>query len=183
MKTTKKLFRKTKSQVWVETAIYTLIGLSIIAILLSIVAPQLEKMKDSEILKQTILAMEELDEAVSRIGETPGNVKVVPFRISKGRIEFNPLNDRISFILENSRLKLSEPGIEIKEGNIIVLTKEKGKRYDIRISLVYDNLNLTYNNKEGNWSISAGAAPAQIYLENKGSPSVNGTIVVDVKVE
>ena len=49
-----KKFFGIKSQVWVETAIYTLIGLTIITIIMSIALPQIEKMKEKAIITAAI---------------------------------------------------------------------------------------------------------------------------------
>ena len=43
-----------KSQVWVETVIYTLIGLSIIGILLAVLKPTVESTKDRLMIEQII---------------------------------------------------------------------------------------------------------------------------------
>ena len=49
-----------KGQVWIETVVYTLIGLSIIAIILTMAMPQIDKMKDKSVVEQTATALNEL---------------------------------------------------------------------------------------------------------------------------
>jgi len=42
----KKFLKKNRAQIWVETVIYILISLTIIAIILSMALPQIEKLRD-----------------------------------------------------------------------------------------------------------------------------------------
>ena len=65
----KKILRKKSkvAQVWVETAIYTLIGLTIIAIVMSVATPQIEKMKEKAIIGQTLEAMNHLNNEIIKI--------------------------------------------------------------------------------------------------------------------
>ena len=74
-----------KAQVWVETAIYTLIGITIIAILLATLTPQIDKIKDKGIIQQTIDAMNVLDNKISEVSQSPGSVGVVKLTIGKGK--------------------------------------------------------------------------------------------------
>ena len=53
-----------KGQVWIETVVYTLIGLSIIAIILTMAMPQIDKMKDKSVVEQTATALNELDKKI-----------------------------------------------------------------------------------------------------------------------
>ena len=43
-----------KAQVWVETAVYTIIGLAIIGIILAIANPSIQRYKDNAVIEQTI---------------------------------------------------------------------------------------------------------------------------------
>jgi type II secretory pathway pseudopilin PulG len=161
---------KKRGQVWVETAIYTLIGLTIIAILLAIANPQIEKTKDRGVITQTAEAMETIDNKLLEVEQAPGSTRVVDLKISKGKLEILSSNDSIRYILENTRLKMSEPGVEIKEGSFVLQTLEYGKRYHVIITRNYSsNLNISYNGREENKAIQAASTPYQLRIENKGN--------------
>jgi len=122
-----------KAQIWVETAIYILIGLALIAIIITVATPQIEKIKDKTIIDQTISAMNTLDSKILEVQQSEGSVGKVIFKIAKGRLEIDAIENEIKYVLEDTKLELSEPGVEIKQGNIILITEKSGARYDINL--------------------------------------------------
>jgi len=157
------------SQIWIETAIYTLIGLTIIAILLSIAVPQVDKVKDKGIISQTENALNDLNIKILEASETPGNVRIVYFRLAKGRLEINSQNNSIDYVLENTRLKLSEIGEKINEGDLILETQKSGDRYKVLISINYnDKINLTNSGNKKNMILQPGSTPYTLNIANKG---------------
>jgi len=170
-----------KSQVWVETAIYTLIGLTIIAIVLSTALPQIEKIKERSVVKQTYNALIELNNEIEKVEQVAGNIKVVYFKISKGKLEIDSSEDKIIYILENTNLKFSEPGKRIEQNNIILETQEYGRRYNVILELdLNPNLDLTYNGEDKSKVLHAGASPYKILMENLGE--VEERVGIDFKV-
>jgi len=158
-----------KSQVWVETAIYTLIGLTIISIILSTALPQIEKIRDRETIKQTITALNKLNLKISEARESIGSIRTADLKLSKGRLEINPENDTLVYILENTKLELSEPGIKIKEGDVIVQTEKYGSRFNIFLSLNHSgSINMTYLGGNGKKTLQPGSVPYNIKIENMG---------------
>ena len=174
-----------KAQVWVETAVYTLIGLTIIGILLAIVTPQIEKIKDKSLVEQTITALNQLDTKIQETEQTGGNIRIVDFKITKGTIEIIPDDliestpAKIIYTLENTKLELSQPDEEIQEGNIKIITEEFGARYKITLTLEYPNLHLTYNNQDTPKILQPGSQPHKIKIENIGDQSVDENIHID----
>ena len=164
------LIKKSRhSQIWVETAIYTLIGLTIIAILLSVAVPQVDKIKDKGIILQTENALNELNRKILETTETPGNVRIIYLKLAKGRLEINSENNSIDYVLENTRLKLSEVGEKINEGDLILETKKSGDRYKIFISMDYNNkINLTSKLNKKNVILQPGSTPYMLNIVNKG---------------
>jgi len=158
-----------KGQIWIETVIYVLIGLTVIAIILSIATPQIQKMRERAILKQTINALNELDGEVKKIEQAPGNIKIIEFRIARGRLDINPVEDKITYVLENTNLEFSESGEEIKEGELTLKTEKVGRRFNVFLELRYrDKLNLLY--KKGNEVKTLhGSALYKIKIENLGN--------------
>ena len=140
------LSKSRRSQVWVETAVYTLIGLTLIAVIISMATPQIQKIKDRSVLEQTISAMNTLDNKILEVQQTEGSRSKVVFKISKGRLEINSVDDYIMYVLDDTKLEASEPGVEIKQGNIILKTEKTGARYNVNLLM---NYSLDIINKDG----------------------------------
>jgi len=140
---------KKRGQIGVEVVIYTLIGLAIMAIVLASVTPKIKEYSDRAVLKQTEESLNSLDEIISAVQLADGNQREANFRIKKGEIIINPKEDSIKFILKNSNLKYSQPGVAFSSGNINILTEDVADGYDITLFLNYtETLNLTVNNLE-----------------------------------
>ena len=75
--TMKNSFLKNNAQVWVETVIYTLIGLVLIAVVLSAALPQIENIKDKETIKQTIVALNLLNQKIAETKQSPSSNRIV----------------------------------------------------------------------------------------------------------
>ena len=172
------LSKNNKSQVWVETVIYTLIGLSVIAIILAVALPQIEKSKDRSIIEQTVVALNTLDGKISEVEQSPGSVRVIDFSIAKGKLEINAVNESIMYTLEDTRLELSQIGEEIKLGRIVLKTEKMPARYRITLTMSYSNLDITNKYGENLKVLQGGAAPYKVGIENKetSNPSENTKI-------
>ena len=171
---------KNKSQIWIETAIYTLIGLTIMAIILSIATPQIEKIKEKTIIKQTITALDELNNEIQKVEQNTGTIKIVLFKITKGKLEIKSNEDKIIYSLENTNLEFSEEGEKIKEGDLTFYTEKLGRRFNIFLELSYENLNITFNRKEQIKTLSQGIY--KIQLENVGDNPIGNKTHIDFKI-
>ncbi len=167
------LKKNIKSQIWIENVIYILIGLTIIAVLLSLAYPQIEKIKDRGIITQTLSAMDVLDKKISEVEEAEGSIGKVIFKIAKGRLEINSGGDSIKYILEDTKLELSEVDFPIEQGNFILLTERYGGRFKVSLERKYDNLNITFEGSEKLGVLQAGNVPYNIFIENKGDNDVS----------
>ena len=171
-----------KSQIWVETAIYTLIGMTVIAVILSIAVPQIEKMKDKGVIEQTIYSLGKINEKILETEQAPGNIRIIDLSIKKGKIIINSSGDSIVYILEGTRVELSEPGEEIKEGPLILKTEKYGSRFTIILTTLYNDLNLTYNGREESKTLTVSGSPYKILIENKEVSSATQKPNIDFKV-
>ena len=159
-----------QGQIWVETAIYILIGLALIAIIITVATPQIEKIKDKSVISQTVDALNELDNKIIGVQQSEGSVGKVIFKISKGRLEIDSNQDLIRYVLEDTKLELSEPGVEVKQGNIILVTEKSGARFNINLMINYSSKSdITNANNEDVKILQEGATPYNILIENKGS--------------
>tara|TARA_Y100000310_G_scaffold340397_1_gene436031 strand:- start:1779 stop:2321 length:543 start_codon:yes stop_codon:yes gene_type:complete len=171
-----------KAQVWVETVVYTLIGLTIIAILLTMAVPQIDKIKDKAIIEQTIAALNSLDNKISYVQQAPGNSRAVDLKISKGKLEIDSQTDLIRYTLDDTKLELSEPGKEIRQGNVILLTNKTAARFMISLTMNYDNLNLSNEDGEVIKTLHAGPTPYKISIENKETSDVGQITTIEFEV-
>src|SRR3990167_8627253 len=100
-----------KGQVWVETVIYTLIGISFIGVVLAFVTPKIQEYQDKAIIEQTIDSFNILDKKINEVLSAPLNTRIVEFQLKKGKIYFDPIREEVYFVLDNSRALYSENGV------------------------------------------------------------------------
>jgi len=160
---------KKRGQVWIETVTYTLIALVMIGLILSFAKPEIEKMRDKVLIEQSLTIMKELDQTVFEVGEdATGNKRKLEITLKKGRIILNGENNTIEFSME-SRDIYSEPGQEYIEGNLKILTTEKGKYNDILITRNYTGeYDLLYKDENITKIITTASSQYNFYIENKG---------------
>jgi hypothetical protein len=177
--------KKIKSQIWIETVIYTLIGLVIIGVLIAIANPQIEKIKDRSVLKQTMDAMDIMDTKISEVEQSAGAVGIVNFKISKGKFLIDGENNNLLYTLEDSRLEFSEVGEVIKEGNLLITTEKHGNRFNVIIKRDYSSLIdiVVAGNSDAKKLLQPGAVSYKIYIENKGQDTVDSLTKIDFKVD
>lgn len=172
--------KNNQGQVWIETAIYTLIGLTIIVILITSATPQIEKIKDKGIISQTTEALNLLNNEIFEVEQAGGAGRVVYFTVAKGKLEINAIDNVIQYSLEDTRLELTEENETLKEGNIYILTKKRGSRFDIFLTLNYtDRINMTFDNKKDSKVLHAGTTPYKIQVENMGDNAPTADTHVD----
>jgi type II secretory pathway pseudopilin PulG len=168
-----------KGQIWVETVVYTLIGLSLIGLVLAIITPRINEFRDRSVIEQTINSLNAFDAKVNEVLSAPGNVRVVEMRMKRGELYFDSANNKIVFELNDSRSLYSEPGVEISLGRINITTFEGNKEHSVVITLAFAQ-DLTYN--EDNTEVarfSAVSIPYKFSIENQGFSE--GKFVIDIK--
>ena len=170
-----------KSQIWVETALYTLIGLTLITIILSITIPQITKIKERSIIRQSINSLDALHREILEVSDVAGNIRVIFLKSDKGTFEIDPVQDKITFILENSPLQFSEPGQKIKYGEIFIETVAVGKRYTIRLELDYaSTFDITADGGDGIKVIHGGTN--RLKVENVGDNHIGEKVHLDFDI-
>ena len=150
------------------------------AIILSIATPQIEKIKEKTIIKQTITALDELNNEIQKVEENMGTIKIILFKITKGKLEIKSNEDKIIYSLENTNLEFSEEGQKIKEGDLTFYTEKQGRRFNVFLELNYENLNITFSGKEQIKTLSQGIY--KIRLENVGDNLLANKTHIDFTV-
>lgn len=158
-----------KGQIWVETVIYTLIGIALIGLVLAILTPKIKEYKDRSVIEQTIESLNLIDSKIIETLDAPGNKRKINFKLDRGLLVINSTGSKIKYILDESNVRYSEPDVPVSIGRIKVLTEELTETYKITLTLDY-LYNITYdgkNNKEEQ-EFTPVSIPYQFFVENKG---------------
>ena len=169
-----------RAVVWVSVVIYTLIGLSVMAMLLAVIRPKIAEMKDHFIIKQTIDTLNEFDSTIMDIRQTTGNTRLFKMFLSRGEFRLNCLDDRIEWYIKDSGTMFSEPGIPVQMGNIIVITEKRVDLFGVTLRMDYTILDLQFNGKDEDKTLQPADIPYNIWLENKGVVCAKQTIEISV---
>lgn len=161
-----------KSQIWVETVIYTLIGLAIIGVLLSILKPVIEEKKDQLIIGQSIDVLNAIESKIEDVRYYGvGNSRPIEISIKKGVLKINGQDDNIEFLIE-SRHQYSQLNQSIMTGKINATTIKKGSMYDVSLKLNYKGvLNITFDKEDQVKILQTASTPYNIFVANLGSSS------------
>jgi len=174
--------KKRRGQIWVETVLYTLIGLALIGAVLALATPKINEAKDRAVIEQSVDSLNVLDGKIRDVlDKGDGNIrKVELLTLKRGKLTINPLNDNIVFFIDGLEKPYSEPGVAIEVGSIKITSEEGAKKSTVSLELNYSSsFNLTYNGGEEIRSFTAASIPYSFSFENKG---VSGDlIIVDVK--
>lgn len=158
-----------KSQIWVETVIYTLIGLSILGLVLAFAKPKIDELKDKSVIEQSIDMLNSIDQTMSNIKYVSGNSRPIELKIQRGELLVDGVDNYIEYSIKDSKYRYSEPGQVISIGNINVLTLENAKTYSINLNINYTNsINLTWNREDVQKVLQPAPKPYNIVMANKG---------------
>jgi hypothetical protein len=166
----KKISGDKKAQVWVETVIYTLIALGLIAAVLAFAKPKIEEIQDKTILDQTIQVMEELNAQIMSANRGGlGNVRIIELQIKKGSLKIDGANNQIIYTMDETRSQYSERGTTIPYGSLEVLTEKSGKLNTVSLTLDYPQLNVQYmENQEGVKELTESPTLYKLSISNDG---------------
>ena len=169
-------WRGIRGQIWVETVIYTLIGLAIIGLVLAGALPKINQKKDEIAIGRSIEALGDIDNKIYAVQMAAGSRRVVDLDIKKGVFIINPEEDSISWILDSS-FEYSEVGTPISFGNMDIITTKDGDyavelKFEYNVDLRYDGDN--FNEKRFN------VAPIfyRLVIDNAGNNG-DGDIIID----
>jgi len=78
---------KKTAQVWIETVLYTLIGLALIGLALGFIIPKVNEARDKSLVEQSISSLSTLDEKINEVIQRgPGNRRTADFSMKKGEL-------------------------------------------------------------------------------------------------
>jgi type II secretory pathway pseudopilin PulG len=166
--------------VWIETVLYTLIGLALIGIVLTFVMPRINEAKDKIVVEQTIASLNAFDEKIQMTLQAPGSRRRVDFTMKRGEFFINSSENMIIFVIRELVAPYSEPGIEISSGRVKLMTEETKKDFMITLKIGY-NFNLTYAKEDKNKKFDAVSIPYTFFIENLGDINANGNSVISIE--
>ncbi|MEM4318358.1 MAG: hypothetical protein QW244_00840 [Candidatus Pacearchaeota archaeon] len=174
--------QENEGTVWISTVIYILISLAVISSLLIAVRPKIEEARDRYTINYMVNVFQSLNSLVYDINEVQGTRRVFEIKITKGEMKIIPEKDRIEWQI-TTRFKFSEPGQEVKIGDVGVITLENRGKIDTFLFLNYTtpiNLTTVSDNEGDNLTLTQSPTPYKLLIENKGAPatSVNNTIFI-----
>jgi len=166
-------------QVWIETVLYTLIGLALMGLALGFIMPKINAARDKALVEQAINSLAELDGKVSTaIQAGTGNIRQSELLMKKGELYINSSSDEIIFVLKDLTKPYSEPGVEIPFGRVNVKSEAGQKTSTVYLRLIY-SANITYNGKDENKKFTPASTAYKFSIENKGT--INGKIWADIE--
>ncbi|PIN93275.1 hypothetical protein COU61_00930 [Candidatus Pacearchaeota archaeon CG10_big_fil_rev_8_21_14_0_10_35_13] len=172
-----------KGQVWIETVIYTLIGLAIIGILLAFIKPKINSSIDRTNIEKNIETFNKIDSVVNEIRWVSGNSRPITLNLKKGVMIVNSTGDELMILIRESNYEYSELGrtISIPGTRMTVNTEENNGISSVLITLGYDELNITYNGMEETHEVQESPTPYNMIISNNGDDG-NGKTNIDIKV-
>lgn len=168
-----------KGQVWIETVIYTLIGLAVIGLVLAGAMPKINAKKDEIMIGQSIEALSLIDDKIYDIQRAPGNRRSISLDIRSGSFTVDAENDEIFWTLESS-FPYSDIGSTTPFGNMNITTNELGaKSWEIILSTKY---NFDIRNDDSDISkleLTSAPTPYSLSIENAGKE--NNRMVINFR--
>lgn len=166
-----------RGQIWVETVIYTLIGLAIIGLVLAGALPKINEKKDGLVIGRSIEALGNIDDKIYAVLIASGSRRVVNLEVKSGFLIIDASRDTISWTIDSS-FAYSEVGKSVPFGKLNVTTTKNGD-YEVRLEIRYSDFNLRYNGEEIEKRLNVAPTPYVLVMENKGKDA-DGRIIIDL---
>jgi len=167
-----------RGQVWVETVIYTLIGIAIIGLVLSVAKPKIDEKKDEVVINQAIDALNVINEKIGLVtGSTPGNRRIISLEVGDGEFQIDIDGNNLVWIVDSSYL-YSEEDVTISVGNIDVTTRQGGEKYQVFLNISYSEDLVFEEQITGSKSFLKASVPYQLMVENDGVNSEGKVIIL-----
>tara|TARA_Y100000310_G_scaffold332473_1_gene408127 strand:+ start:812 stop:1348 length:537 start_codon:yes stop_codon:yes gene_type:complete len=173
------MIRQRRAQVWIESVLYTLIGITMIGLVLAFAMPKINESKDRLRVEQAISSLNVLDDKLTTAARATGNIRTVEFGLKEGELFFDGPADEVRLVLPELSGVFSEPGTEIEIGRVRLLTEEgqKTNTVTLRIPYLYD---VQVDGEDAVGKFTGSSVPYVFALENLG-PASDGRVVMDIK--
>ena len=175
------MLTKKRGQIWIETVLYTLIGISLIALVLAFVSPRISEAKDRAVVEQTLSSLNDLDSEINSLASLPsGNRRVFEILMKRGELYILPAQDVIQFKISDLSKPYSQANATIKFGKIELISLLGNKTSSATMTLNYTGLvDIKYAGAETEKKFTQGATPYRFFLENRDI--ANGMRVISIE--
>jgi type II secretory pathway pseudopilin PulG len=164
-----------KGQIWVETVIYTLIGLAVIGLVLAGALPKIQEKKDGLAIERSIEALRNIDDKIYSALSASGSRRVVNLEVKSGSFVIDANRETISWIMDSS-FEYSEEGKTVPIGKLDVTTTRKGD-YEVVLQFKYEGFDLRFNEENVVKEFNPAPTPYVIAIDNGGEE--DGRIVIE----
>jgi len=170
-------------QIWIETVLYTFIGLALIGITLSFVMPKINASKDMAVIEQSMDSLNVFQRNIdSLIERGNGNIRKVDILLKKGDLFISPEENKILIRLYEFGDPYTEPGQVVSVGRIDILTEKDQKTYNEDISISYEGVvDISYDSLNDEKKFSPTSVPYRLIMENLGDTDSDGIIEIDIR--
>ncbi len=160
-------------QVWIETVLYTLIGLALIGIVLAFAMPKINEAKDKSTVEQAINSMNELDEKIGAVSSVPGNKRFINFYLRTGELVFNSGGEEvINLTIYGLTKPYSQSGVEIKSGRLTIFSLEGQKESSVSLYLTYGK-NITFDSSDDEKKFTPSSTAYTFSIESEAGGIIN----------
>src|SRR3989344_2932663 len=159
------MLNQNRGQVWVETVLYTGIALTLIALVLAYISPKIELAQERAIVDQSISSLNKIDSKISEVLQAKGNRRILELEIKKGELYVSPEENEIYFLLKELSNPYSQEGVQIERGRMNILTVKNNSDYEVKISIPYTDIDLTYNELQVEKKFTPSAIPYSFSVE------------------
>lgn len=171
-----------RGQIWIETVLYTLIGLAVIGTVLSFAVPKIREKQETILIDQTIESLHSLDKVIGNVDELgSGNVKSYKITMKRGKLTIDGINNKIIFTIDNLKSEYSEPDVPIEDGRITLVTTKGPSTNIVTLTMSYP-YNIGYAGQETIGEFSQASLPYTFFVRNIES-SDGGKIVNYLSIE
>ncbi|VVB82461.1 Uncharacterised protein [uncultured archaeon] len=167
---------KRRGQVWIETVIYTLIAFVMIALILAFARPKIQELQDNAILQQSTQMLKEVDSIILNMGAA-GNQRIVEINVKAGDLKLDCINDKIIFELKSPSV-YSEPGKNISDGSVIILTQKQSGNNLVTLTRDYSSgYDLKFEGRDEVKQLSISSSAYKLAILNEGKDANDKTIL------
>ncbi len=170
------------AQIWIETVLYTLMGLALIGLVLGYALPKITNAQEQALIQQSISALKVLDQTITSVVELgPDNIRSYDLAFKRGELYINGTEDRIRFKITGLQENYSEPGYPVTDGRVEILSFTDTTGPGVALSISYkDYANITSMGKDTVQKLSQTPTPYHFFVSNQGA---NGNLpVIDIRI-
>lgn len=160
-------------QVWIETVLYTLIGLALIGMVLAFTLPKITKTQEKILVEQSLSSMKVLDQIINSVIENgPDNVRIYEINFKEGNLFIDSQKDIIYFQIDEMKDYYSQPDSIIDDGRVKILSFGKTGSSSVKLSLNYTRVaDMTFDGKDIEQKVTPSATSYKLVISNLGGLS------------